>query len=72
MNKTPFEDFDFSIFGNNSEYAQKYCVGIAPTDMQLEEVENELGYKLPQSYIALIKQHNRGIPINGFMGKPSI
>lgn len=44
MNKTFFEDFDMS-FWNDSEYAQKYYVGTTPTNEQLEEVENELGYK---------------------------
>ena len=63
MNKTFFEDFDMS-FWNDSEYAQKYYVGTTPTNEQLEEVENELGYKLPQSYIALVQQHNGGMPIN--------
>ena len=64
MNKTPFEDFDFSSFWNNNEYAQKYYIGTTPTDKQVEEIERELGYKLPQSYIALIKQCNGGEPIN--------
>ncbi|HIZ06594.1 MAG TPA: SMI1/KNR4 family protein [Candidatus Eubacterium avistercoris] len=27
-------------------------------------VEQELGYKLPASYICLTKQHNGGIPVN--------
>ena len=63
MNKTLFDDLDISYW-HNSEYAQKYYVGITPTNEQVEEVENELGYKLPQSYIALIKQQNGGMPIN--------
>ena len=58
MDKTPFEDFDFSSFWANNEYAQKYYIGTIPTDKQVEEIERELGYKLPQSYIALIKQCN--------------
>lgn len=63
MNKTLLDDLDISYW-HNSEYAQKYYVGITPTNEQVEEVENELGYKLPQSYIALIKQQNGGMPIN--------
>lgn len=49
MDKTPFEDFDFSSFWANNEYAQKYYIGTIPTDKQVEEIERELGYKLPQS-----------------------
>ena len=30
MNKTPFEDFDFSSFWDNNEYVQKYYVGATP------------------------------------------
>lgn len=64
MNKTPFKDFDFSSFWDNNEYAQKYYIGTTPTDEQVKDIENELGYKLPQSYIALIKQCNGGEPVN--------
>lgn len=63
MNKSLFEDLDISYWYND-EYAQKYYVGTTPTNEQVAEIENELGYKLPQSYIALIKQHNGGMPIN--------
>ena len=52
MDKTPFEDFDFSSFWANNEYAQKYYIGTTPTDKQVEEIERELEYKLPQSYSA--------------------
>lgn len=44
MNKTLFDDLDISYW-HNSEYAQKYYVGTTPTNEQVEEVENELGYK---------------------------
>ena len=54
----------FPVFWANNEYAQKYYIGTIPTDKQVEEIERELGYKLPQSYIALIKQCNGGEPIN--------
>ena len=64
MNKTPFEDFDFSSFWDNNEYLQKSYVGTIPTDEQVKDIERELGYKLPQSYIALIKQCNGGKPVN--------
>lgn len=44
MNKTPFKDFDFSSFWDNNEYAQKYYIGTTPTDEQVKDIENELGY----------------------------
>lgn len=59
MNKTLFDDLDISYW-HNSEYAQKYYVGITPTNEQVEEVENELGYKLPQSYIASLLSRKSG------------
>lgn len=40
MNKTPFEDFDFSSFWNNNQYAPKYYVGTTPTDEQVKDIEN--------------------------------
>lgn len=39
MDKTPFEDFDFSSFWANNEYAQKYYIGTIPTDKQVEEID---------------------------------
>ena len=35
-----------------------------PSDELIASVEEELGYKLPASYIWLMKQHNGGIPVN--------
>ena len=63
MSKTPFEGFDFSDFWNNdSEYARKNYIGNPPTDAIIKEVEEELGYKLPEAYIFLMKQQNGGYP----------
>lgn len=58
-----FENFDFSNFWDDSDYAKKKYIGKTPTDKEILEIEQELGYKLPQSYIELIKKHNGGIPI---------
>ena len=57
-----FEGFDFSDFWIDSEYAMEKYVGEPPTDESIKEIERELGYKLPSSYIWFIKQHNGGIP----------
>ena len=58
-----FKDFDFSDFWDDSAYSLKDYVGEYPTDEMIESVEKELGgYKLPQSYIALMRMHNGGTP----------
>ncbi|GAA3410594.1 SMI1/KNR4 family protein [Paenibacillus hodogayensis] len=62
--QTPFEGFDFSSFWDDSDYALKEYTGAPPTDELIASVEEELGYKLPASYMAMIKVHNGGIPIH--------
>lgn len=61
---TYFEGFDFSNFWNDSEYALKTYVNEPPTDELIDEIEKELGYKLPASYVFLMKKHNGGVPFN--------
>ena len=61
---TPFEGFDLTNFWDDSMYAQKEYVSEPPSDELIAGVEEELGYKLPASYIWLMKQHNGGIPVN--------
>jgi hypothetical protein len=60
--KTYFKDFDFSEFWDDDEYALKEYVNDPPSDELIASVESELGYKLPASYIELMKMHNGGIP----------
>jgi tetratricopeptide (TPR) repeat protein len=57
-----FEGFDFSDFWKDSDYALRDYVEEQPSDGLIAEIERELGYKLPGSYIWLMKQHNGGIP----------
>lgn len=57
-----FADFDVAQFWEQSDYADKEYVDVAPSDALIAEVEQELGYKLPASYIALMKFQNGGIP----------
>ena len=59
-----FENFDLSDFWRDSKYALSEYVGETPTDEYIKSVEDELGYKLPESYKYLIKQHNGGLPKN--------
>jgi len=61
---TPFEGFDFTNFWDDNEYALKEYVSEPPSDELIASVEEELGYKLPASYIWLMKRHNGGIPMN--------
>lgn len=59
-----FEGFDFTDFWKDSDYAEKEYTAPPPSDELIAEVERELGYKLPASYIWLMKQHNGGLPVN--------
>lgn len=59
-----FKDFDLDNFWDKSEYAAKNYASEPPTDEQISSIERELGYKLPASYIELIKNQNGGIPNN--------
>lgn len=57
-----FEDFDFTDFWDDDDYAKKEYVDETPSDELIADIEKELGYKLPNSYIWLMKQHNGGMP----------
>lgn len=63
-NRQYFKDFDFTGFWDDNDYALKEYVSDTPSDELILEIEKELGYKLPASYIYLMKQHNGGIPNN--------
>lgn len=56
-----FEGFDFTDFWEESEHSAEHYVSKPPTDELIAEIEQELGYKLPESYIWLMKQHNGGV-----------
>jgi cell wall assembly regulator SMI1 len=55
MEQKIFKDFDFSDFWDDSEYSLNEYVEEEPTDELIKSVEHELGYKLPASYIELMK-----------------
>lgn len=59
----PFENFDFTDFwyDSDSDYV-KALTYPPPTDEEISNAEKRLGYKLPESYIALTKLKNGGIP----------
>lgn len=58
----PFAGFDWTNFWDDSPYAVEIYVCAPPTDELIAEVEAELGYQLPESYIWLMRQHNGGVP----------
>lgn len=64
MERKTFKDFDFTDFWNDSDYALQEYVEDYPSDDLINSIEQELGYKLPASYIELMKLHNGGIPKN--------
>ena len=67
-----FKNFDFTGFWNDSDYAKKKYIEESPTDELIAEIEKELGYKLPASYIWLMKQHNGGLPTRTAFDTPEV
>jgi hypothetical protein len=59
-----FKNFSFNNFWDDCEYAKKEYISEPPTNDVIKKIEGELGYKLPKSYIWLMKNHNGGTPIN--------
>ncbi|MDI2588571.1 SMI1/KNR4 family protein [Psychrobacillus sp. NEAU-3TGS] len=57
-----FEGFSFENFWDEREYARNEYTSNPPTARLIQRIETELGYKLPASYIWLMKQRNGGIP----------
>ncbi|MBD8499572.1 SMI1/KNR4 family protein [Paenibacillus arenosi] len=62
--KIPFSNISLDDFWEDSEYAKQSYLSDPPTVELIHSIEEELGYKLPSSYIALMKQQNGGIPKN--------
>ncbi|WP_230271922.1 SMI1/KNR4 family protein [Rhodopirellula halodulae] len=60
----PFHDFDLSDFWEPGEYADEQYVGEPFTDADVDRVERELGFKIPTSYVALMRTQNGGISRN--------
>lgn len=57
-----FADFDMEQFWRPSEYALEKYVGPPLTDESVAAAERVLGYRLPASYIELMKIQNGGYP----------
>jgi len=55
------KNVDFEDFWADVNYADDYNEP-EPSDELILELENELGYKLPESYVKFMKKHNGGVP----------
>lgn len=56
-----FKDIDIrNLFDNESDYAKEHTFDEI-TDERIERAEKYIGYKLPESYIALLKVQNGGV-----------
>ncbi|WP_102274360.1 SMI1/KNR4 family protein [Cytobacillus massiliigabonensis] len=62
--KVLFSDTFLADFWEDSQYARESYQSEPPTDELIESIEKELGYKLPSSYIHLMKHQNGGVPRN--------
>ena len=62
--KALFSDMFLADFWEDSEYARESYQSEQPTDELIDSIEKELGYKLPSSYIHLMKHQNGGVPKN--------
>ncbi|WP_127502913.1 SMI1/KNR4 family protein [Actinoplanes solisilvae] len=58
-----FGDLDLDAFWDDDTYADTYR-GDYPTDELIASVEAELGFRLPGSYVALMRTRNGGMPLN--------
>ncbi|MFF5225398.1 SMI1/KNR4 family protein [Dactylosporangium sp. NPDC000521] len=58
-------------FWDDGEYALDAYVDEPPSAELVASVQAELGYRLPQSYVTLMKSHNGGIPRSGCCPAPS-
>lgn len=64
MDTQVFDGFNLSMFWYDSDYALREYVCEKPSDELIISIEQELGYKLPASFIKLMKTHNGGVPRN--------
>lgn len=61
MSRFP-DDIDLQAFWDDSAYARKEFTDVPPSDALIAELEAELGYRLPASYVAFMRRHNGGTP----------
>jgi hypothetical protein len=66
-----FSGLDPDAFWADSEYAEATYGGVYPSDEVITSVAAELGFRLPASYVALMRTRNGGIPRNTCCPSPS-
>ncbi|BEL05423.1 hypothetical protein Q0Z83_036140 [Actinoplanes sichuanensis] len=66
-----FPGLDLDTFWEDSACADETYSGGHPTDELVSSVEAELGFRLPSSYVALMRMRNGGIPRNTCCPAPS-
>lgn len=59
-----FRDFDLVNFWEDSDYARSEYIEPKPTTDMIASIEQELGFRLPTSYIELMQSQNGGLPRN--------
>ncbi|WP_274310278.1 SMI1/KNR4 family protein [Solibacillus daqui] len=64
--ESPFSDMFLTDFWEDSGYARTSYQSEPPTDELIASIEKELCYKLPSSYIHLMKHQNGGVPKNTY------
>jgi hypothetical protein len=58
------EEFNFSGFWDDKEYYREEYTDDPLTAEKIALVERQLGYKLPTSYVELMRNRNGGAPVN--------
>lgn len=66
-----FSGLDPDAFWEDSEYAEATYGRGYPSDEVIASVEEELGFRLPASYVALMRTRNGGTPRNTCCPAPS-
>ncbi|MBW7676921.1 SMI1/KNR4 family protein [Chryseobacterium chendengshani] len=56
-----FKDFDLTNFWSECSYSSRDYIEDALDQEMIESIEKQLGYKLPDSYIELMKTQNGGL-----------